>query len=84
MVVNNWHVFLHVYAEHVSKWSQLYFVVWWLLSVVIGVNLFTALILENFIMRWDRMQQSHQSAVDRQNLLESYRAENISLHQMFR
>lgn len=83
MVVNNWHVFLHVYSEHVNKWSQLYFIVWWLLSVVIGVNLFTALILENFIMRWDRMQQAHHSSADRHSLIESYRAENISLHQMF-
>ena len=46
MVVNNWHVFLHAYTRAVNKWSQLYFIVWWLISVVIALNLFTALILE--------------------------------------
>ena len=57
MVVNNWHVFLGAFSHYTSKWSQLYFVVWWLISVVVALNLFTAIILENFIIRWDRAQE---------------------------
>ncbi|KAK2151678.1 hypothetical protein LSH36_355g04013 [Paralvinella palmiformis] len=89
MVVNNWHVFLDAYKEVASGWSQLYFIVWWLLSVVITLNLFTALILENFIMRWDRQQcvQSPRSgsvqdagpAID-DSVLISY----FTVHDMFR
>ncbi|KAG8548503.1 hypothetical protein GDO81_025188, partial [Engystomops pustulosus] len=54
MVVNNWQVFLEAYARYSSPWSKLYFVAWWLVSSVVWVNLFVALILENFIHKWDR------------------------------
>ncbi|KAM6973380.1 two pore channel protein 2-like [Aplochiton taeniatus] len=53
MVVNNWNVFLDVYSRNTSEWSKLYFVAWWLTSSVMWVNLFVALILENFIYKWD-------------------------------
>ncbi|XP_043827837.1 two pore calcium channel protein 2 [Dromiciops gliroides] len=57
MVVNNWQVFLDVYTRYSSPWSKLYFVAWWLVSSVIWMNLFVALILENFIHKWDRRGQ---------------------------
>uniref|UniRef100_W5MCH1 Two pore channel protein 2 n=1 Tax=Lepisosteus oculatus TaxID=7918 RepID=W5MCH1_LEPOC len=60
MVVNNWQVFMEVYARYSSPWSKLYFVAWWLTSSVMWVNLFVALILENFIYKWDR---SHQCSI---------------------
>ncbi|KAM5316756.1 two pore channel protein 2 isoform 2-T2 [Glossophaga mutica] len=54
MVVNNWQVFLDAYQRLAGPWSKVYFVLWWLLSSVIWVNLFLALILENFLHKWDR------------------------------
>nr|KAG5711120.1 hypothetical protein BaRGS_004764 [Batillaria attramentaria] len=57
MVVNNWMVFLEAYRLATSPWSYLFFVAWWLISVIIVMNLFTALIMENFIMKWDRSHQ---------------------------
>lgn len=57
MVVNNWHVFLKEYAKVVSRWSQLYFVAWYLISVILIINLFVALILEAFISQWEMKQQ---------------------------
>ncbi|KAK3766836.1 hypothetical protein RRG08_051980 [Elysia crispata] len=57
MVVNNWMVFLYVFERKTTPWSYLYFIAWWLLSVIIVLNLFTALIMENFIMKWDRRDQ---------------------------
>ncbi|XP_074086981.1 two pore channel protein 2 [Macrotis lagotis] len=57
MVVNNWQVFLDAYTRYSSPWSKLYFVAWWLVSSVIWMNLFVALILENFIHKWDRRGQ---------------------------
>ncbi|KAJ8247696.1 hypothetical protein GJAV_G00249220 [Gymnothorax javanicus] len=53
MVVNNWQVFLEVYSRYTTGWSKLYFVSWWLTSSVMWVNLFVAIILENFIYKWD-------------------------------
>lgn len=57
MVVNNWHVFLKEYANVVSAWSQLYFIAWYLTSVILIINLFVALILEAFISQWETKQQ---------------------------
>lgn len=54
MVVNNWQVFLDAYRRYSGPWSEIYFVLWWLVSSVIWVNLFLALILENFLHKWDR------------------------------
>ncbi|XP_054426487.1 two pore channel protein 2 isoform X2 [Pteronotus mesoamericanus] len=54
MVVNNWQVFLDAYQRYAGPWSKIYFVLWWLVSSVIWVNLFLALILENFLHKWDR------------------------------
>ncbi|XP_031425623.1 two pore calcium channel protein 2-like isoform X2 [Clupea harengus] len=54
MVVNNWHVFTDAYTRYTTEWSKVYFVSWWLISSVMWVNLFIALILENFTYRWDR------------------------------
>ncbi|KAL2076937.1 hypothetical protein ACEWY4_027468 [Coilia grayii] len=56
MVVNNWHVFTDAYSRYTTEWSKVYFVSWWLVSSVIWVNLFIALILENFTYRWDHSQ----------------------------
>ncbi|XP_006210790.2 two pore channel protein 2 isoform X2 [Vicugna pacos] len=54
MVVNNWQVFLDAFRRYAGPWSKVYFVLWWLVSSVIWVNLFLALILENFLHKWDR------------------------------
>ncbi|XP_059372836.1 two pore channel protein 2 [Carassius carassius] len=54
MVVNNWHVFTDAYSRYTTEWSLVYFVAWWLTSSVMWVNLFVALILENFTYKWDR------------------------------
>ncbi|XP_029438297.1 two pore calcium channel protein 2 isoform X2 [Rhinatrema bivittatum] len=77
MVVNNWQVFLEAFSRYTSPWSKLYFVAWWLVSSVIWVNLFVALILENFIHKWDRSQ--------RQNLCEAQQIEyQMTVQLMFR
>ncbi|KAM7014880.1 two pore channel protein 2 [Tautogolabrus adspersus] len=60
MVVNNWQAFMDAYSRYTTEWSKIYFVCWWLTSSVMWVNLFVALILENFIYKWDR---SHSCSV---------------------
>ncbi|KAJ3594115.1 hypothetical protein NHX12_006447 [Muraenolepis orangiensis] len=54
MVVNNWQAFMDAYSRYTTEWAKVYFVCWWLTSSVMWVNLFVALILENFIYKWDR------------------------------
>jgi len=58
MVVNNWYIFLDGYMWAANTaWTQLYFVAWWLVSVIICVNLFIALVLEAFVSRWEHVQR---------------------------
>ncbi|KAG9352141.1 hypothetical protein JZ751_020554 [Albula glossodonta] len=65
MVVNNWQVFMDAYSRYTTGWSKVYFVSWWLTSSVMWVNLFVALILENFIFKWDRSHESTVSEMER-------------------
>ncbi|XP_027973713.1 two pore calcium channel protein 2 isoform X3 [Zalophus californianus] len=64
MVVNNWQVFLDAYRRYSGPWSKIYFVLWWLVSSVISVSLFLALILENFLHKWDRRSHLQSLAGD--------------------
>nr|XP_020469359.1 two pore calcium channel protein 2 isoform X1 [Monopterus albus] len=60
MIVNNWQAFMEAYSRYTTEWAKVYFVCWWLTSSVMWVNVFVALILENFIYKWDR---SHSCSV---------------------
>ncbi|XP_008300300.1 two pore calcium channel protein 2-like, partial [Stegastes partitus] len=65
MIVNNWQAFMDAYSRYTTEWSKIYFVCWWLTSSVMWVNLFVALILENFIYKWDRSHSCSVTDVDR-------------------
>lgn len=78
MVVNNWQVFLDAYRRFSGPWSTVYFVLWWLVSSVIWVNLFLALLLENFLHRWHPRGHEHPLAGTRQA------AYQVSVELMFR
>ncbi|XP_078109956.1 two pore channel protein 2 isoform X1 [Sander vitreus] len=65
MVVNNWQAFMDAYSRYTTEWSKIYFVCWWLTSSVMWVNLFVALILENFIYKWDRSHSCSVTDVER-------------------
>ena len=41
----------------VYSWAQLYFLAWYLVSVILSINLFVALILEAFVNQWESRQQ---------------------------
>ncbi|RDD38831.1 Two pore calcium channel protein 2 [Trichoplax sp. H2] len=75
MIVNNWHVFLRAYRELVSPWAQLYFIAWYLVCVIICLNVFIALILEAFITRWDTDNRPQQ---------DDTHMSRLSLHKIFR
>ncbi|XP_033104811.1 two pore calcium channel protein 2-like [Anneissia japonica] len=76
MVVNNWHIFLDAYAEYTNKWYQIYFICWYFVSVLVCLNLFAALIIENFITKWDRYHL--QEREDQQTMY------MLNVHAMFR
>ncbi|KAK2869490.1 hypothetical protein Q7C36_001361 [Tachysurus vachellii] len=77
MVVNNWQVFMDAYTRYTTEWSKVYFVSWWFTSSVMWVNLFVALILENFTYKWDKSHAMSVSDVERT----SY---ETTVHVMFR
>lgn len=89
MVVNNWFVFLDAYAHYTNKVSYIYFIAWWLISVVLALNLFTALILENFIMKWDRyyeqISDTQQTTRSRSSTFTtSFSLNTLTVHDIFR
>ncbi|KAM3876875.1 two pore channel protein 2 [Diretmus argenteus] len=65
MVINNWQAFMDAYSRYTTGWARLYFVCWWLTSSVMWVNLFVAVILENFIYKWDRTHSCSATEVER-------------------
>ncbi|XP_046568015.1 LOW QUALITY PROTEIN: two pore channel protein 2-like [Haliotis rubra] len=82
MVVNNWMVFLAAFKQATSAWAYLFFIAWWLLTVVIVLNLFTALILENFIMKWDKILHTSRDRSESGHVEEA--SHLMSVHEMFR
>ena len=53
---------------------KIYFVLWWLTSAVIILNIFVALILDNFIVKWERSQRADEEKTRfRMSLLEMYK-----------
>jgi len=78
LVVNNWHVFLHVFRDEINPWAQLYFITWWLTAAVIILNIFVALILDNFIAKWETSasvtnEQGVQRTIFKNSMLEMYK-----------
>ena len=51
MVVNNWFIFLENFAQNTMLiwWSKIYFVAWWLVSSIVCINFFTALVVGTFL-----------------------------------
>jgi hypothetical protein len=70
-VVNNWHVTMKGAIAATNRWSTIYFVVFWLFTVVIFMNLVVATVLDifsnQFVARTKEFQQ--------QRLQEAYEAE---------
>lgn len=71
MVVNNWFVFLDKFARDsmLSGWSRLYFIVWWLIAAIMGMNLFVSLVLDTFVIKWEavhgrRLRQEDEGVQD--------------------
>ncbi len=62
MVVNNWYVYLDKFAtdSRFLGWAKLYFIAWWLVSVVICANLFISLVLDTFLTKWEAVYELHE------------------------
>ena len=52
--MNNWFVIAGGFEAVTSSWARIYFVVWWIISYLVGVNIFVALVLESFVKSADR------------------------------
>ena len=74
MIVNNWYVFLDKFSRdsHFHEWSKLYFIAWWLVSVVICVNLFISFVLETFLVQWEAIQHREQYEATEERYGESF------------
>lgn len=49
LMVNNWHVLVSAFVAVSSRYARLFFVAWWAVSVLIGLNVVVVIILDTFI-----------------------------------
>lgn len=86
LVVNNWFVFLDAYNRTLkTRYAQLYFIFWWLISVVICINLFVALVIEAFITQRERKQLVEQKRHKRRKFAQSEEtSRHFRVHELFR
>eukprot|EP00039_Didymoeca_costata_P003861 m.70170 g.70170 ORF g.70170 m.70170 type:complete len:884 (+) comp12111_c0_seq2:340-2991(+) len=64
MVVNNWFVIMDGFVSVTSEWNRLYFMVFYLVTVVIVLNVVIAFILETFLSRMQAKRTSEANIVD--------------------
>ena len=53
MVVNNWEVTMFGVVAVTNDWNQLYFLIWYIITVVVVLNLILALVVEAFVVRYE-------------------------------
>ncbi|CAL8100826.1 unnamed protein product [Calicophoron daubneyi] len=53
MIVNNWFVFVDAYQQAVGYVAHIYFVSWWVITVLGLLSLVTAFVIETFVYRRD-------------------------------
>jgi two pore calcium channel protein 3 len=65
MVVNNWHVLTDGFVRVTSKWARLYFFSFHLVVVILVLNIFTAFILEVFILEYTLHKGRYEFAIEK-------------------
>ncbi|XP_045118036.1 two pore calcium channel protein 1-like isoform X1 [Portunus trituberculatus] len=58
-VVNQWHVIAYGYATVTDPWARLYFILFHLTCVIVVLNIFTAFVLEVFILEYTASCQGY-------------------------
>ncbi|CAM9172126.1 unnamed protein product [Ectocarpus fasciculatus] len=71
LVVNNWFVFVDVFvkASGDNKWNRWFFVAFYVLGVLVILNVVIAVVLENFIIQWTARRTRH---TEKMNFLEQH------------
>ncbi|XP_066953785.1 two pore calcium channel protein 1-like isoform X3 [Macrobrachium rosenbergii] len=64
-VVNQWHVIAYGFASVTNSWARLYFVVFHLICVIVVLNIFTAFVLEVFILEYSANRGQFESQVEK-------------------
>ncbi|XP_060581859.1 two pore channel protein 1-like [Ruditapes philippinarum] len=62
-VVNNWYIIMEGYAHHVSEWSRLYFMCFYIVMMVV-MNIVVAFVLELFLFRITYRRAMHLEDID--------------------
>ena len=73
MVVNNWFIFLENFAQNTMLvwWSKVYFVAWWVVSSIICINFFTALVVGTFLSNIEEFYEQQERKAQESRLGES-------------
>ena len=73
MVVNNWFIFLENFAQNtmLAWWSKIYFVAWWIVSSIVCINFFTALVVGTFLSNIEEFYEQQERNSQESKLDES-------------
>jgi two pore calcium channel protein 2 len=71
MVVNNWQIIINAYVEVTTSWHRIYFYFWWVICTIITLNVCVSLILDLFIMKWEKALSSEADSSRRTPLIKS-------------
>lgn len=89
MVVNNWFIFLENFAQNTMLvwWSKVYFVAWWLVSSIVCINFFTALVVGTFLSNIEEFYEQQERKAQESKLGESsewdMRSESLEESQVY-
>jgi two pore calcium channel protein len=53
MIVNNWWVIVEMYTNVTTKWARYYFITYYIVAVLIALNLNIAFVVDSFITQYD-------------------------------
>ena len=76
MVVNNWMVFMFAFFRARGWWIFIYFISWWLVSVVVCLNLFVSIVLDTFMVKWESINKKEQDRASKEGNLRALNASN--------
>ncbi|KNC83649.1 hypothetical protein SARC_04110 [Sphaeroforma arctica JP610] len=78
MVVNNWFIIMEAYVAANSQWARVYFIAWYVVSVILIFNLLVAFILDTFIVKWDQILRKTKEGSEKRGLIRSVSSINGS------
>merc|ERR1719356_1100182 len=61
LVMNNWNMYVEGFATASGPGAYAFFVTWWVVGVLLGLNLVTSVVLDAFVDQWGALHSAEGS-----------------------